>query len=389
MIKKIAAYALAATLFCCALTSCKPKNPQNASSENVSSLAVSSQVTSSDEQGEQEEMNFTTIKNSFMAADQNGDFFYCGSQGGIYKQLADNKGISRIYSSAGYTFFSVSVIDEQRICVGYKGNKFDSAYIIFNLKDKTVVNAVSGDEFKNSNIYSLIYKNDAVYFMSNPDRYGRYTLYKQSSGITEIITTGVNEFFFVGDSIVYNVGNIIYWQNTAEADSVPEPLWIYNGSYLTGFSTAGQLLLCSTDSNSVFVRYLTGGYSHLETKLNAWSSTASDTHAFVCGSEGGIYAISFESGLIKKVSDYTAAQLFYHNGYLYLSPANAQDYPELDKSLIISGGIYRFEVASLLSGAQSDEDLTSSSIAQEETASSSLALPEIESTPAVPEKFGR
>lgn len=387
MIRKIVALSLSLLLLCAFATSCK-KNSQNVSSIGTSSLMASSSPTNEENPLPEEEIDTTAAKNSFMAVDQNGDFFYCGSQGGIYKQLAQNKGLSRIYSSSGYTFFSVEVIDEQRICVGYKSNKFDSSYIIFNLKDKTVVNAVSGDEFKDKNIYSLIYKNSAVYFLSTPDRYGRYTLYKQQDSLTEVIASGVNEFFFIGEHIVYNIGNIIYWKNLSDAESVPEPLWIYNGSYLTGFSAAGELLLCSTDSKSVFVRYLSGGFSHLDIKLNAWSATASDTHAFVCGNDGGIYSICFEDGKMEKLSDYTADRLFYSGGYLYLSPAKETDYPELDKSLIITDGIYRFEISSLMQSVNHEEG-TSSSLSQSETTSSSLSQNEEEIIPAMPEKFGR
>ena len=389
MIKKTLVCALAALMLTGILASCKQKTPSNSSSSLTSSNAVSSQMTSSEDKEEEPKPDITATKNSFMAVDQNGDFFYCGSQGGIYKLLSDERGISRIFSSVGYNFFSVSVLDEERICVGYKSNSLDSCYVVFNLKDKTVVSAVSGDEFKNKNIYSLVHKNGAVYFMSNPDRYGRYTLYMQTADVTQTVATGVNEFFFIGNRIVYNIGNIIYWKDTADLEATNEPLWIYNGSYLTGFSSAGELLLCSTDSSSVFVRFLSGGYSHLDVKLNAWSSTANETHAFVCGNDGGIYSIEFESGLIKKVSDYTASQLFYHNGYLYLSPANAEDYPEIDKNLIISDGIYRFSVSDLVSTEKTEDESTSSSLSESETDSSSIALPETENTLVAPEKFGR
>ena len=122
MIKKTLVCALAALMLTGILASCKQKTPSNSSSSLTSSNAVSSQMTSSEDKEEEPKPDITATKNSFMAVDQNGDFFYCGSQGGIYKLLSDERGISRIFSSVGYNFFSVSVLDEERICVGYKTN---------------------------------------------------------------------------------------------------------------------------------------------------------------------------------------------------------------------------------------------------------------------------
>lgn len=392
MIKKIIACALSAAVILC-LASCA-KKPSDVSSKNSSS-PVSSQPSSSETSsgtGENEAESIidnTVIKNSFLSVDETGAFFYCGSSGGIYKQLADLKGISRIYSSIGYEFFSVNVLDSTKICVGYKSNKFDSDYIIFNLENKTVANAVSSPEFVNKNIYSLLNYNGAVYFLADPDRYGRYTLYCEKDAQVSEIASGVNEFFIRGDKLIYNVGTVIYSYDLSEKAEPLEPVWVINGGYLTGFSMVNNLLLYSTENETVSVRFLNGSYTYLPQNLNVWTSCSNESHAFICGKDGGIYALSFNSGLVSKVSDYTASSLFYHNGYLYLNPADAKDYPELDKSLIVTDGIYRFAVSDLLK-IFDDSFKTESSLPAVSGTSSSLSSSDAEEPEILkPEKFGR
>ena len=215
MFKKLVALLSALILICAFFASCKNEvqGASSLSSDSESSLPSkdnSSQAASGSLIDIKPEQEYILNRNSFLSIDENGDIYYCGATGGIYKQLADNKGISKIYSGSGYEFFSVDCLDTDRICVGFKSEKLESSYIIFNLKDKTVENAVSGDEFKDKSVYQLLHHDDAIFFLSNPDRYGRFTLYTQKGGVTKPLVSGVNEFFIWGENIFYNVGNEMY-----------------------------------------------------------------------------------------------------------------------------------------------------------------------------------
>ena len=399
MLKKLVALSLVLMMVSCFFVSCK-KDKLNVSSFSPSKEnSVSSQITSSEPSASgsiidiKPEQEYHLHRNSFLSIDENGDLFYCGASGGIYKQLSGNKGISKIYSGNNYEFFSVDCFETDKICVGFKSDKFDSNYIIFNLKDKTVENAVSGDEFKEKDIYQLLHHNNSIYFLSNPDRYGRFTLYSQTNGETKALANGVNEFFIWSDNIFYNIGNEIHALDLKSDPVKSEYICSTDYSYLSGFTIVGNMLLYSTELSTYFTNFTTGGYSKLPYKLNVWTGTKGGSYAFLCGESGGIYALSLKSGLITKVSDFTASGIECINGYLYLNPADPQDYPEVEKDYIIRDGIYRFEISQLISQIEEQKsdsassDLTSSSLSQSETISSSPAVEEIE--PLKPEKFGR
>ena len=397
MLKKSVALLLALLLICTLFASCKKDTggASSLSSNKESSLPLkdtSSQTVSGSAIEILPEKQYHLHRNSFLSVNENGDLFYCGASGGIYKQLADNKGISKIYSGSGYEFFSVDCLDSDRICVGFKSEKLESSYIIFNLKDKTVENAVSGDEFKDKNIYQLLHHNGAVFFLANPDRYGRHTLYTQKDGVTKPLVKGVNEFFIWGENIFYNIGNEIYALDLKTEPATSELIDKAEYSYLSGFTIVGNTLFYSTDLGTYFTNFISGGYAKFPSKLNAWTGTKHDSYAFFCGEEGGIYAVNLDSGIINKISDYTADSLECIGGYLYLSPAKTEDYPNVEKDYIIRDGIYRFLVSDLISQIESDKQDSDSS----DIASSSLSQSEVSSSPAVvekepikPEKFGR
>ena len=395
MLKKLVALFSALMLICVFLVSCKGK-PQGASSVSPSQDSslphkdTSSQTASGSIIDIKPEQEYHLKRNSFLSAAQSGDLFYCGATGGIYKQLADNKGISKIYSGSGYEFFSVDYFEEDKICVGFKSDKLDSNYIIFNLKDKTVQNAVSGDEFKDLNIYSLIHYEGAVYFLANPDRYNRYTLYKQTAEETRVLVSGVNEFFIWGENIFYNKGNEIHSLYLKREPALSELICKPEYGYLSGFTIVGNMLLYSSETDTYFTNFLTGGYSKLPQQLNVWTGTKAGKYAFFCGDGGGIYAFSLETGIVTNVSPYTAGSLESSGGYLYLSPAKEADYPSVDKSFIIKDGIYRFSISELIAQIEPEKDESadvSSSLSQSEITSSSPAVEEVE--PIKPEKFGR
>ncbi len=395
MLKKLTALVLALTLICTLFVSCK-NDPQGASSVSPSQDSsvplknTSSQVASGSIIDIKPEQVYQLKRNSFLSVDESGNLFYCGASGGIYKQLADSNGLSKVYSGNGYEFFSVDCFEEDKICVGFKSNKFESNYIIFNLKDKTVANAVLNDDFANSNVYSLLHHEDAVYFLANPDRYNRFTLYKQTAEETKALVSGLNEFFVWGENIFYNIGNEIYSLYLKSEPAKSEFICRTEYSYLSGFTIVGNMLLYSTEDSTYFTNFVSGGYSKLPERLNVWTGVESDTHAFFCGTKGGIYALSLETGIVTRVSEYTASNLECVDGYLYLSPAKETDYPDIDKSLIIKDGIYRFSVSDLLSQIEPEKNEAadvSSSLSQSEITSSGPAIEEV--PPLEPEKFGR
>ncbi|MBQ8338036.1 MAG: hypothetical protein IJY33_02720 [Oscillospiraceae bacterium] len=395
MLKKSVVVLAVLSLICSLLASCK-REPTPSSSLPTTDNNVSSQITSSEPSTSgslidiEPEKEYTLVRNSFLSQSKNGDLFYCGATGGIYKQLADNKGISKIYSGVGYEFFSVDCIEEDKICVGFKSDKFESNYIIFNLKDKTVEPAVAVEEFKNTSIYSLLHYEGATYFLANPDRYNRYTLYKQTAEGTKALVKGVNEYFIWGENIFYNIGNEIYSLYLKSEPAINELMCKTEYSYLYGFTITGTMLLYSTENDTYFTNFISGGYSTLPTRLNVWAGAKTSEWAFFCGTKGGIYALSLETGILTKASDYTAENLECIGGYLYLSPTKEADYPEVDKSLIIRDGIYRFAIGDLLSQIEPEKDESadvSSSLSQSEVISSSPAVEESE--PIKPEKFGR
>ena len=400
MLKKSVALFLALMLTCALFASCK-KEVQGASSlssNKESSIPLKDTSSQSGNNSVIEilpEKQYHLHRNSFMSVSENGDLFYCGATGGIYKQLADDKGISKIYSGSGYEFFSVDCLDLDRICVGFKSEKLESSYIIFNLKDKTVENAVSGDEFKDKSIHQLLHHDGAVFFLANPDRYGRYTLYTQKDGVTKPLVSGVNEFFIWGDNIFYNIGNDIYALDLKTEPATSELVGEAEYSYLSGFTIVGNTLFYSTELNTYFTNFISGNFGKLPHKLNVWTGTRHDKYAFFCGENGGIYAVNLESGIITKVSDYTAGGLQSAGGYLYLSPASSEHSPDVEKDYLIQDGIYRFPAAALISQIESQNSesesnsssLTSSSLSQSESVSSSPAVEEKE--PLKPEKFGR
>ncbi len=394
MFKKSVALILALMLTCSLFASCK-KEPQGASSlsSKQESSSLSSDTSSQNSGGSVieilPEQEYHLHKNSFMSVNEAGDLFYCAASGGIYKQLAGNNGISKIYSGSGYEFFSVDCLDDDRICVGFKSQKLESSYIVFNLKDKTVENAVSGSEFEDKNIYQLLHHNDAVFFLADPDRYGRLTLYTQTEEETIPLVTGVNEFFIWGENIFYNIGNKIYALDLKTDPATSELISQAEYGYLLGFNIVGNTLFYTTELSTYITNFISGEYSKYPSKLNVWTGTGQDSYAFFCGEEGGLYAVCLDDGIISKVSDYTAGSLKCTGGYLYLSPAKTEDYPNVEKDYIIRDGIYRFSVADLISQIESDNQETedSSSHTESDGTSSSPAVEEKE--PIKPEKFGR
>ena len=119
MIKKSIAILMVLVFCLTIMVSCKNNNKDNdatssvgnTSSENssdTSSIIIDTSAWGSDENG-------ALLRNSFLSADKNGDIFYCGASGGIYRQFVDSKKLSKIYSNSSYEFKSVTSIDESRI----------------------------------------------------------------------------------------------------------------------------------------------------------------------------------------------------------------------------------------------------------------------------------
>ena len=394
MFKKTASIIACLLTVCLSLTACR-NSGESASSQITSSQIASSEIASSEIASSDLEQlgaigspqdSSDIVRGSFISLAQNGDLFYSAASGGIFRYITENGGLSKIFSGNNYDIFSVNTIDENRICVGFKTDKLDSSYIIFNLKEKTVSNAVSNSDFTGQNIYSLIHYKQNAYFLSTPNRYNRYTLYMQTEQEIKPLASGVDEFFILRDKIFYNVGNAIFTMNPdGSGQQVVYEIQSYD---LLGFSVIGDHIFYS-NSNGTFSSNLISSNIHTISKnLKVWTATRNKTHAFFCGVNGGIYAYDILSEEIFLVSPYTADKIAVIGDYLYLYPANPKDYPEVLEDEVISGGIYRFLISDLILQKPQDTPAdVSSSLSQSEAVSSETAQTEVE--PIKPEKFGR
>ncbi len=387
MYKKVVALAMVLSLCFCALVSCKPRPNSPVTSDSASSAITSSEATSSesiDTSGWGSEDDYLIIRPVFLSADSQKNVFYCATSGGVYKQFFDSNKLSKIYSNNKYDSTSVQVLSDSRVCVGFK-NEAQSGFITFDLNQKTVANAVSDPSFANKNIYSLVHFNNTKYFLSNPDRYGRFTLYKEVESRVSPIASGVNEFMISRNRIFYNIGSNIF-----SVDLNGEDMHIVTTvetSDLLGFTIAGDMLIYMSSKETFYLRMSTMEHEVISTHLNVYTcATAGDT-AFFCGADGGIYSMSLVSGQLKKVSSYTASSIAAYDGWLYLSPADKADYPDVDEKYIISGGVHRFLVEELMTQDEpTSSEPTTSSLSQSDV-SSGMAV--IETEEKAPEFFGK
>ena len=368
------------------------KHPGVSSEFTSSALTSSEKELGPDEQsgwGEPDDPVGMT-RPSFLSVGENGDIFYCDNEGSIYRKLSESNGISKVYASSGYDFVSVEYLSESLICAGYKNSRQQSGYIIFDLKEKTVNNAVWGEEFKEKNIYSLIHFHDSAYFLANPDRYGKYTLYRQTKDKTTELAKGVNEFFILRSRLFYNVGHYIFSINPDGSDIQMLSEAVTHD--LLGFTIANNLLFYMSHENTFRVQMFSSGYRKYSERLNVYTCTSNNDYAFFCGAEGGIYAFSFITEQLIRVSDYTASEIICIGDYLYLSPAKPADYPALDEKFIIQNDIYRFQLSELIETFEQGNigsDLSSFPSVSETSSQSTSSMSEAENPSPVPELFGR
>ncbi len=375
--------AMIAVLVFPTLASCKQNKVPSASSSPVSSEMTSSEkpIVPDKQAGWGDPDSDTGIKRpSFLATAENGDIFYCDSTGSIYKKLSEGNGLSKIYSSSGYDFVSIEILNESLICAGYKNSRDESGYIIFNLKDKTVASAVLGDEFKGKSIYGLVHSGSSAYFLSNPDRYGRYTLYRQTSEATQVLSGGVNEFFILRNRIFYNVGGYIFSVNLDGSDMQMIGEVVTND--LLGFTISKNSLFYMS-SNSTYHVEMYSGYRKYTSQIKVYTSSTSGDYVFFCGVNGGIYAFSHTNDSIRKISDYTAEEIAISGEYLYLKPANAEDYPDIPKELVIQNNLHRFKISDIILEFDKSFDIPQN---EHTTVSSSISQNELPDL--MPEKFG-
>ncbi len=391
MIKRSIVYAMVLSMLLGAFTSCKQKETPSSSlsSDLVSSSVASSEQSESDENSGWGEPDnpVKMLRPSFMSIGSNGDIFYCSGGGSIYRQLSDGKGLSKVYSSSGYDFVSVEVLSDTLICAGYISSRQESGYIIFDLKEKTVNSAV-GDEFKGKSIYSLIHFGDSVYFLANPDRYGRYTLYRQSKDKTQELAVGVNEFFILRGRVFYNIGGYIFSINPDGSDlRIISEVVTHDFS---GFTITKDSLFYMSNQNTYLTQMYSSSYRKYSEKIKVYTSTESIDNTFFCGVDGGIYAYSYINDGISKVSDYTAEEIVCIGDYLYLRPANPEDYPQTPKEFIIRNNVHRFKISDLIATAPDQDEEMSSSLSSDEVSSDlvSSSISENEVPVPVPEKFG-
>lgn len=399
MFKKSIIFAMILTLLMTFTVSCSKKENK----PPISSEAVSSEITSSEQQLDPDKQagwgslddTSSLLRPSFLSVAQNGDIFYCDDEGSIYKQVLENNGLSKVYSSSKYDFVSVECLSDSLICAGYVNSTQESGYIIFDLKQKTVTNAVWGDEFKGKSIYSLVHLNNSTYFLADPDRYGRYTLYRQTADKTQQLAKGVNEFFILRSRVFYNVGGYIFSINLDGSDIRMLTEVVTND--FVGFTIAKTALFYMSSDNTYHTQMHSSDYRKYSEQVKVYTGTEYKDYVFFCGVNGGIYAFSFMTNEFEKVSDYTAAEIICSGGYLYLMPADPADYPDVPEEYIIKNDIHRFKLSDLVEiedEEQGDEsessDITSSAASSEATSdliSSSMAEQEV--IPPAPEKFGK
>jgi len=387
MIKKSIVLVTVLALCLVFAVSCKDNNKGNTSSSITTSSESSSDTSSIiiDTSAWGSDDNSTLLRPSFLSADKNGDIFYCAASGGIYKQLADGKKLSKIYSNSSYNFTSVSSIDESRICVGYtKENK--SGYIVFNLDEKTVSNAVADPKFSQQNIYSLTFIGSSKFFLANPDRYGRYTLYKEEKDVAKPVASGVNEFVVSRNRIFYNVGSTIFSLNLNGDDM--HIICNVETNDLLGFTVVGDMLIYMSSTETFCLKTTATQHSVLPEHLNVYTCVTDGKIAYFCGANGGIYSLSLANGFITKLSNYTASSLVLNGQWLYLNPAESEKYPTTEKEFIISDGIYRFLLSELTNENVKEPEI-SSSLAQTESDITSSSLSGTDAKPLAPELFGK
>lgn len=392
MIKKAVYYAAICLLLLSLFVSCSDKPTVESSSQGTSSAITSSENKESQEKVEawgDPNSTLPLLRPSFLSPDAEGNIFYCDDEGSIYKQLVETNGLSKLYSSSGYDFVSVQYISENLICAGYKNKAQESGYIIFDLKEKTVNNAVDGDEFKGKSIYSLVYYNESVYFLSNPDRFGRYILYRQVDDRTQILSRGVNEFVIFRNKIFYNVGGYIYSANVDGSDTQMLTEVVTND--FLGFSLAKDSLFYMSTEHTYRMQITSAGYEKYDEKVKVYTSASNSDYTFFCGVDGGIYLYSHITDEFKKVSDYTADEIAISGDYLYLEPADPSDYPDVPKEYVVQYSIHRFKISELLEAslndAQSENSPVSSSLSSDELVSSNASKEE--EKPLAPENFGK
>lgn len=392
MIKKAVYYAIICLIVLSLFVSCADKPPADNSSHSVSSAITSSEIKEEQEKVEAwGDPNNTSplLRPSFLAPDAEGNLFYCDDEGSIYKQLVETNGLSKLYSSSGYDFVSVQYISENLICAGYKNKAQESGYIIFDLKDKTVNSAVSGDEFKGKSIYSLVYYNEAVYFLTNPDRYGRFTLYRQTKDATQVLSHGVNEFVIYRNKLFYNVGGYIYSANVNGSDAQMLTEVVTND--FLGFTLAKDSFFYMSTEYTYRMQIISGEYDKFNEKVKVYTSASNSDYTFFCGTDGGIYLYSHIKDELKKVSEYTADEMAISGDYLYLKPADPLDYPNVPKEFIVQNNVHRFKISELIESAskdaQNENSTVSSSLSSGELVSSNASVEE--EKPLAPENFGR
>lgn len=355
------------------------------SSETASSEIASSEIDHS-AWGSSDDIT-GIIRPTFMSKDSDDNIFYCSATGDIYKKLADGKGLSKVYSSSGYKFFSVQCTNKDEICAGYKKGEKEYGFIIFNLKDKTVRNAVNDSEFKGKDINSLVFYNGSYYFLANPDRYNRYTLYMQKDSKTTEIANGVNEFFILRERVFYNIGSYIF---SASLDASNKKLITdLPSNDFIGFSIFNEQIMYMTSTDTYIYSQYSSQPVKIQPEIKVYTSTRNSDNIFFCGVNGGIYALSKIHGSVSKILDYTAGSIYADEEFLYLFPANQDEYKNIPKDLLISGGIYRVSISELLEYNEytEDHDITSSSLSDSEGASSQIT--DIEIPPPTLELFGR
>ena len=388
MLKKSVTLLMACFVLITTLISCSKKEHNNLSS--MSSIGVASDETSSTQQipeWNDDDTPANIIRPSFMSVDEIGNIFYCGEDGAVYKQLADKKGLSKVYSSTEYKFMSVQCIEQSKICVGYKGKNNQSGYIIFNLKDKTISNAVNGEEYASTDIHSLIHYNNAVYFLSSPDRYNRYSLYMQKDKQITKLAHGVNEFFILKDRVFYNIGSSIYSVNISGKEN--QLIQDLPTNDLLGFSIVGKDFVYMTAEDTFRLPVFTNNSKLISSQLNVYTQATDESYAFFCGTNGGIYYYSFETEKFYRFSDYSSSNLMVYDDYLYLFPTSKDIYPNVDESYIINGGIHRISISKVFEYINSQKENSTSSVFAVPEGNISSNITEAETEPPKPEKFGR
>lgn len=384
MLKKF----LSLLLIVLCITGCS-KEPDEVSSI-ISSETASSEISSEEIDhsawGSSDDVT-GTVRPTFISKDSDDNIFYCSANGDIYKKLADGKGLSKVYSSSGYKFFSVQCTGKDEICAGYKNGEKEYGYIIFNLKDKTVRNAINDSDFDGQDIKSLVFYNGGFYFLANPDRYSRYGLYVQKDGKTTQIAKGVNEFFILRERVFYNVGSYIF-STSLSGNNLKLVTELPTNDFM-GFSIFNEQVIYMTDSESYISNPHSTQLTKIEPAIKVYTSTKNTDYIFFCGINGGIYALSTIHSTISKISDYTADRIYADEEFLYLFPADQEEYKDVPKDLIISGGIYRISIFDLIeyNEHKQESDATSSSLSANEGVSSQIT--DIEILPPALELFGK